>query len=59
MPKRKVPSDEEGEVGDNAHQSASEEEVVKKTKKSTAKSEKPKASTTALTRVTPINQQQS
>ena len=45
MPKRRALSDEEDEVSDNAHQSASEEEVVKKSKKSTAKSEKAKAST--------------
>ena len=55
MPKRRAPSDEEDEVKDNAHQSASEEEVVKKPKKS-PKSEKPKASGTALIRVAPIGQ---
>jgi len=44
MPKRRVPSDEEDEASDNAHKSASEEEVVKKPKKPSAKSEKPKAS---------------
>ena len=44
MPKRRAPSDEEDEASDNAHQSASGEEVVKKSKKSTTKSEKVKAS---------------
>lgn len=44
MPKRRVPSDEEDEANGNAHQSASEEEVVRKPKKSTVKSEKTKAS---------------
>lgn len=44
MPKRRVPSDEEDEVSDKAQQIASEEEVVKKSKKSTEKSEKVKAS---------------
>ena len=44
MPKRRAPSDEEDEVGDSVRQSASEEVVVKKSKKSTAKSEKAKAS---------------
>jgi len=53
MPKRRAPSDEEDEVKDNAYQSVSEEEVVKKSKKSTSKSEKPKASRTGLMRATP------
>ena len=44
MPKRRAPSDDEGEVSDKAHQSASGEEVVKKSRKSAAKSEKAKAS---------------
>lgn len=44
MPKRRAHSDEEDEVSENAAQNASEEEVVKKPKKSTAKSEKAKAS---------------
>ena len=52
MPKRQVPSDEEDEVRDNAHQSASEEEVVKKSRES---SEKTKASTANLIRMTPSN----
>lgn len=54
MPKRRATSDEEDEVQDNAHQSASEGETVKKSKKSTAKSEKPKARATTLMRVTPL-----
>ena len=44
MPKRRAHSDEEDEVSENAAQNASEEEPVKKPKKSTAKSEKAKAS---------------
>ena len=43
MPKRRVPSDEEDEASDSAEQIASEE-VVKKSKKSTTKPEKAKAS---------------
>ena len=58
MPKRREPSDEEDEVSDNARKTVSEEETVKKSKKSSAKSEKPKASTAILTRVTPIDQPQ-
>lgn len=55
MPKRRVPSDEEDEVEDNAHQSVSEGEVVKKSKKPSATSEKPKASASDLMRVTLSN----
>lgn len=55
MPKRKVQDDEEGEVEDNAHQSASEGEVVKKSKQSSATSAKPKASAANLMRVTLSN----
>jgi len=44
MPKRRAQSDEEGEASENAVQDASGGEVVKKSKKSTAKSEKAKLS---------------
>lgn len=56
MPKRRAQSDEEGEVSENAVQDASEGEVVKKSKKSTAKPEKAKASL-HLMRVTPSHNQ--
>ena len=55
MPKRRAPSDEEDEVKDNAHQSVSEGEVVKKPKKSSATSEKQKASAAKLMCVTLSN----
>ena len=56
MPKRRAQSDEEGEASENAVQNASEGEVVKKSKKSTAKSEKAKASSQLMRVATPYDQ---